>query len=59
MTFVTIFGVMGILRSFRLVLEAKTVKEIPESSRLKLLEKFLVNNFIGCRRQHLGRIEKV
>ena len=59
MTFVTIFGVMGILRSFRLVLEAKTGKEIPESSRSKLLEKFLVNNFIGCRRQHLGRIEKV
>ena len=54
MTFVTIFGVMGILRSFRLVLEAKTVKEIPESSRLELLEKFLVKNFIGCRRQHLG-----
>ena len=28
-----------------LVLERKTGKEIPESSRLELLEKFSVNNF--------------
>ena len=33
------------LCSFRLVLEAKTGKEILESSRLDFLEKFLVNNF--------------
>ena len=30
--------------SFRLVLEGKTDKEIPESSRLEFLEKFLANN---------------
>ena len=34
-----------ILCSFRLFLEGKTNKEIPESSRLEFLEKFLVNNF--------------
>ena len=45
MTFLTIFGVMEILCSFRLVLEGKTGKEIPESSRLEFLEKFLANNF--------------
>ena len=38
-------GVIEILYSFRLVLEGKTGKEIPESSRLEFLEKFLVNNF--------------
>ena len=31
--------------SLRLVLEGKTRKEIPESSRLEFLEKFLANNF--------------
>ena len=36
---------MKILCSFRLVLEGKTDKEIPESSRLEFLEKFLANNF--------------
>ena len=30
---------------FKLVLEGKTGKEIPESSRLEFLEKFLANNF--------------
>ena len=45
MTFVTIFGVTEILCSFRLVLEGKIGKEIPESSRLEFLEKFLANNF--------------
>ena len=44
MTFLTILGVMEIC-SFRLVLEGKTGKEIPESSRFEFLEKFLVNNF--------------
>ena len=38
-------GVAEILCSFRLVLEGKTGKEIPESSRLEFLEKFLANNF--------------
>ena len=45
MTFLTILGVMRILCSFRLVLEGKSDKEIPESSRLEFLEKFLANNF--------------
>ena len=43
MTFLTILGVMEILCTFRLVLEGKTGKEIPESSRF--LEKFLANSF--------------
>ena len=45
MTFLTILGVMEILCSFRLVLEGKTGKEIPESSRFEFLKKFLANNF--------------
>ena len=44
MTFLTILGVTEILCSFKLVLEGKTGKEIPESSRLEFLEKFLANN---------------
>ena len=42
MTFLIIWGVIEILCCFRLVLEGKTVKEIPESSRLEFLEKFSV-----------------
>ena len=34
-----------ILCSFRLVLEGKTGKDIPESSRLEFSEKSLANNF--------------
>ena len=45
MTFLTIFGVTEILCSFKLVLEGKTGKEIPELSRLEFLEKFSANNF--------------
>ena len=45
MTFLTISGVTEVLCSFRLVLEGKTGKEIPESSRFEFLEKFLGNNF--------------
>ena len=45
MNFLTILGNTEILCSFRLVLKGKTDKEIPESSRLELLEKFLANNF--------------
>ena len=37
--------VTEILCNFRLVLEGKTGKEIPESSRLEFLEKFSANNF--------------
>ena len=44
MTFLTILGVEEIW-NFRLGLEGKTGKEIPESSRLEFLGKFLVNNF--------------
>ena len=36
---------MEILCNFKLVLEGKTGKEIPESSRLEFLEKFLANTF--------------
>ena len=43
MTFLIILGIMEILWSFGLVLEGKTDKEIPESSRLQFLEKFLTN----------------
>ena len=45
MTFLTILGVTETLCSFQLVLEGKTGKEIPESSRLRFLEKFSANNF--------------
>ena len=45
MTFLTILGVTEILCSFKLVLEGKTGKEIPDSSRLEFLEKFSANNF--------------
>ena len=45
MTFLTILGVTEILCSFRLVLEGKTGKGIPKSSRLEFLEKFSANNF--------------
>ena len=38
-------GVTGIFCSFRLVLEGKTGREKPESSRLKFLWKFSSNNF--------------
>ena len=44
MTFLTILGVTEILCSFRLVLEGKTGKEIPESWRLEVLGKFSANN---------------
>ena len=45
MTFLTIFGDTEILCTYRLVLEGKIGKEIPESSRLEFLEKSLANNF--------------
>ena len=45
MTLLTILDDTEILCSFRLVLEGKTGKEIPESSRLEFLEKFLAKNF--------------
>ena len=45
MTFLTILGVTEILCSLKLVLEVKTGKEIPESSRLEFSETFSANNF--------------
>ena len=40
MTFLTILGVTEILCSSRLVIDGNTGKEIPNSSRLELLENF-------------------
>ena len=45
MAFLTILGLAVILCSFKLVLEGKTVKEIPGSSRLEFLEKLSANSF--------------
>ena len=45
MTFLTILRVTEILWCFKLVLEGKTGKEIPESSRLEFFEKCSANNF--------------
>ena len=45
MTFLTILGYTEISCSFRLLLEEKTGKEIPEWSWLEFLEKFSANNF--------------
>ena len=45
MTFLTILGVTEILCSVKLVLEGKTGKGIPESSRLEFLQRFSANNF--------------
>ena len=47
MIFITNLGVTGVLCIFRLVLEGKAGKDIPESSRLEFLEKFSANN-IKC-----------
>ena len=40
MTFLIILGVTELLRCFILVVDEKTGKEIPKSSRLEFLEKF-------------------
>ena len=45
MAFLTILGVTEILCSFKLVIQGKTGREKPESSRSELLEKFSANNF--------------
>ena len=44
-TFLTNLGVIELFCSFRLVLEEKTGKEVPESSRLEFLDEILANNF--------------
>ena len=58
MTLSTIFGVTEILCSFRLVLEGKTGKEIPESE-FRVLRKVISKQscFIRCKRQHLRPVE--
>ena len=45
MTFLTILGVTEILCSFRFVVEGQPGKEMRESSRVEVLEKFLANDF--------------
>ena len=45
MIFLTLLGATEIVCSFRLVLERKTGKEMPEWSRLEFLEEFSGNNF--------------
>ena len=45
MTLLTILGVTEILCSFKSVLEGKTGKETPKSSRLEFKEKFSANHF--------------
>ena len=45
MPFSTILGVKEMLCSFRLVLEGKAGKKIPESTRLEFFKKFSGNNF--------------
>ena len=46
MTFLTILRGTETLCSYRLVLEGKTGKDIPQPSRLEFSEKFSANNFI-------------
>ena len=46
MTFLATLGVTEILCSFKLLLEGKTGKEIPELSRLESLEKSLANDLL-------------
>ena len=45
MTFLTISVVRETLCSFKLILEGKTGKKIPESSTLEFFEKFFANDF--------------
>ena len=44
-TFLTILGDTQVLCSFKLVLEGKSGKKIPQPSQLEFLEKFSANNF--------------
>ena len=59
MTFLTTLGVTEILCSSMLVLERKTGKEIPKSSRQSSQKSFQQTTcFIRCRRQQLKAIEQ-
>ena len=51
MTFLAILGVIEIVCSFRLALEGRIGKEIPESSRLEFFQKFSANNFASSEAQ--------
>ena len=51
MNFSTFLGVIVIFCSFKLVVDGKAGKEIPESSKLKFLEKIYKDTIY--RRQHL------
>ena len=52
MTFITNVAVTEMLCSFRLVLEWKVDKEIPESLSLEFLEKYSPNNFALADAEH-------
>ena len=41
----TLLTILGVICSFRLVLEGKASEQVLESSRLDFLENFLANNF--------------
>ena len=55
MTFLTSLVVIKILCSFRSVLERKTGKEIPKSSRLEFLGNFLADNLLYQKHNTLNR----
>ena len=59
MTFLTNLGAIEILCSFRLVLDGRTSKDIPESSRFRVSRKVLRKRFcfIRYRRQYFQVIE--
>ena len=58
MTFLTILGVTEISYRFRLVLEGRTGKEMPESSKIRVLSKVFSKQFcfIRCKRQRLQAV---
>ena len=58
MNFLIILGVTEILGNFGLVLERKSGKEIPESSRLEFLVFSKQFYFLRCRRQHLELLNR-
>ena len=57
MNFLTILGVTKILYGFKLILEGKTGKEIPEPTRSEFLEKFSANDFALSDAEDLWAVE--
>ena len=55
MSFLSNFGVTGILYSFRLVQEGEEGKEIPELLRLEFLETFSLNNSAFFKQRRYSR----